>query len=1011
VTCDHTYAMGDAQRLRIMGPSMTTLLHLIPRRVHHLLGQLDALRWRRLGPVEVRGSAVLPTPCAVDQAQTLELAPVALGELFGLPGGGWQQRWFRIDVPAGNNDRVLFWKCQGETTVWIDGEAWAGLDPGHDYCALPVRASTLWLDCGTYQTSIGGGAQQPLSDQPCRFREAWLAERVQPAWDAFFDLEALVMLMNKVVDQDALRLHRPGHPIAFKLLPALAAACDRFEDDGIVACAESLRGILGQFPAEGWQDIATVVGHSHLDLVWLWPEVEGERKAVHTAATAMRLLERYPEMTFTYSQPASYAAITRRAPGLATRISDAIRSGRWEATGALEVESDTHLPCGEALLRAVLVGQRGFTALRGSPSTLCWLPDTFGFTACLPQILAAAGVSGFFTTKLGWSEITDFPYRSFRWRSPDGSEVLAHNSAHHPNGEMTLQQLAWSGERNRQAGVLADVLLPQGFGDGGGGPNEAMCERARRLANLAQCPTVRWGNTEGWFARLAQHASQLPVFDGELYLERHQGVFTSQARCKQAYRTAEVALQLHEAVRTACRGAALDDEAWRRVIFAQFHDALPGSSIAVVYDQLVPELEQLATQRISTAISELAARSGREDCLFNALPTARRALVALPGCSAAAIRCGDAVLPVQHLDGVPHASIPLPALAGVAWTGSDASAPATHMTAGPGFLGSDRAQARFDADGGLVELRIDGELIPLSAAAGLVLHREGTGGDAWDIQPQALAAAVSTCPVPLGRIDQGPVAVRLSGSAALGRRSQARMTWSLVAGLPWLLADLDLDWQEDASWLRFRLPTALRGRQTRFGTPFGSVLRAAQSGDDAQTARWEVPGSRWAAVTDDDGVGAALISEAKYGWHCGDGTLHLSLLRAPDSPAPGADRGRQRIRFAIGRHRTLASADACTTAEAADSLYLPVPGYRGSPTGTAPIELLPGSSLAPAWVLPGVLRLHEVSGRRGTACLRSTRQLHLADVHGHSQTPLSAAGDNLWRVDYQPNALLSISFA
>ena len=979
---------------------MTTLLHLIPRRVQHLLRHLDGLRWQRLGSVEVLGSAVLPSPVAVDQASQLALSPVACGEFFGLPGGGWQQRWFRIELPAGGDERVLFWKCQGETTVWLDGEAWAGLDTGHDYCPLPPRACTLWLDCGTYQTSIGGGAQPPLSDQPCRFREAWLAERVQPAWDAFFDLEALGMLMDKVADQDALHHHRPCHPLAFKLLPALAEACDRFERDGVAACAESLRGVLRRFPAEGWQDVATVVGHSHLDLVWLWPEVEGERKAVHTAATAMRLLERYPEMTFSYSQPASYAAIQRRAPGLAERIGSAIRSGRWEATGALEVESDTHLPCGEALLRAVLIGQRGFTALRGSPSTLCWLPDTFGFTACLPQILAVAGVSGFFTTKLGWSEVTNFPYRSFRWRSPDGSEVLAHNSAHHPNGEMTLHQLGWSGERNRQAGVLAEVLLPQGFGDGGGGPNEAMCERARRLANLAQCPTVRWGKAEEWFARLAQGSTQLPLYDGELYLERHQGVFTSQARCKHAYRAAEVALQVHEAVRAACRGVVLDDEAWRRVIFAQFHDALPGSSIAVVYEHLVPELEQLATTQLATALSELAAQPGSQACLFNALP----------GCTAAAIRCGDAVLPVQQLDGGPHASIPLPALCGVAWTATDAVAPATRLAAGPGFLAGDRAQARFDADGGLVELRIDGEPIPLSGAAGLVLHREGTGGDAWDIQPQALDAAVSTCLVPLAPTDHGPVAVRLSGSAALGRRSQARLTWSVVAGLPWLFADLDLDWQEDASWLRFRLPTALRGRQARFGTPFGSVLRAAQSGDDAQTARWEVPGSRWAAVTDDDGVGAALISEAKYGWHCSDGTLHLSLLRAPDSPAPGADRGRQRIRFAIGRHRALATADAGTTAEAADSLYLAVPSYRGAPTGAAPIELLPGSSLAPAWVLPGVLRLHEVSGRRGTARLRSPRQPHLADVHGRPLVPLESVGDGCWRLEHGPYALLSIAF-
>ncbi len=715
--------------------TLNPLLHLIPRRVQQVLGQLDTARWRRAAEVAVRGSAVLEAPVALEAAQLLDLVPVRPGERFGPPGGGWQQRWFRLDLPAGAEDRVLFWRCQGETTVWLDGEAWAGLDVGHDYCAIPGRACTLWLDCGTYQTFMGGNAQAAMTDEPCRFSGAWLAERVPTAWDAFFDLEALAMLMRQITDQDALRTQHPCHPLAYKLLPQLAHACDRFEREGLSGCADELRTILRRFPAEVWQDTATTVGHSHLDLVWLWPEIEGERKAVHTAATALRLIERYPEFIFSYSQPASYAAIARRAPGLASRITAAIHAGRWEATGAMEVESDTHLPCGEALLRAVLIGQRGFAALRGGVSSVCWLPDTFGFTACLPQILAAAGVGGFFTTKLGWSEVTSFPFRSFRWRSPDGSEVLAHNSAHHPNGEMTVEQLTFSSARHRQAGIFPDLLLPQGYGDGGGGPTEAMCERARRLADLAQTPTVRWGTAEGYFGRMREHADQLPVFDGELYLERHQGIFTSQARAKLAYREAETALQLHEAVRVACAGAPLTDDEWRRVLFYQFHDALPGSSIAMVYAAMESELLRFTSARREDLVGELAAAfPGASLCLFNAAPVARQALVALPGWTAPAVRCGSTVLPVQDLDGVPHASVPLPALAGIVCEpAATAAATTARLSAGASSLSSDQVRAVFDDTGGLVELHIDGWSLPLSAPAGLVLHREGTGGDAWDI--------------------------------------------------------------------------------------------------------------------------------------------------------------------------------------------------------------------------------------------------------------------------------------
>ncbi len=1000
-----------------MKPAM--FLHLIPRRIQHLLGRLDAARWTRGADLAVAGSAILPRPVDLAAGSALPLVAVVTGECFGAPGGAWEQRWFRIDVPAthAGADRVLFWRCQGETTVWLDGEAWAGLDVGHDSCAIPDHACTLWLDCGTYQTFMGGNAQTPMSDLPCRFTGAWLATRAQPAWDAFFDLDALVMLMQHVTDQDALRAHRMTNPIAYKLLPRLDRACDAFERDGIAACAEALRAIRQDFPAESWQDTATIVGHSHLDLVWLWPEIEGERKAVHTAATAMRLLERYPEFIFSYSQPASYAAIARRAPGLALRIGAAIRAGRWEATGAMEVESDTHLPCGEALLRAVLIGQRGFTALRGSPSTVCWLPDTFGFTACLPQILAAAGVRAFATTKLGWSEVTTFPYRSFRWRSPDGSEVIAHNSAHHPNGEMTLGQLSFSSSQNRQADAFPDMLLPQGYGDGGGGPTEAMCERARRLADLAQSPTARWGTVEDWFARLDERADRLPVYDGELYLERHQGILTSQARAKALYRDAEVALQLHESVRVRTGGAALSDDDWRRVVFYQFHDALPGSSIALVYEQMEAELQRFVDARIATVGDELAvAFAGAHACMYNAAPVPRRALVALPGVSAPAIRCADASLPVQVVAGVAYASMPLPALASVAWEACVEVPSAPTLTASHAHLSSDRVQARFSSSGGLESLHIDGWHLPLSGNAGLALHREGTGGDAWDIHPQALSVTTALPALAMTADASGPVLARVSGSASIGTRSTVRLSYSLVADVPWLQVDLDIDWREDASWLRFRLPTTLRGRHARFGTPFGSVLRPAQPGDDAQEARWEVPGSRWAAVTDDGGDGAAIITAAKYGWSCRDGVLHLSLLRAPDAPAPGADRGRHHIRFAIGRHRARSDDGAQTTAAEADLLYLPVPTYRGSASGPAPISLLPGSSLAPAWILPGslggVLRLHEVSGLGGVARVRAAGPAPwLVDVHGARIGTLESDGLDVWRFAYTPGQLLSIAFA
>lgn len=283
-----------------------------------------------------------------------------------------------------------------------------------------------------------------------------------------------------------------------------------------------------------------------------------------------------------------------------------------------------------------------------------------------------------------------------------------------------------------------------------------------------------------------------------------------------------------------------------------------------------------------------------------------------------------------------------------------------------------------------------------------------------DAVSHALGLSVSMPALPLVATATGPVLARVAGTGAFGTRSTLHLTYSVVAGIPWLFADLDVDWREDASWLRFRLPTMLRGRSARYGTPFGSVLRPAQAGDDAQQAQWEVPGSRWAAVTDDGGDGAAIISDAKFGWSCDNGVLHLSLLRAPNSPAPGADRGRHHIRFAIGRHRTNSDGGAQTTAADADLLYLPVPTYCGAPSGPAPISLLPGSSLAPAWVLPssggGLLRLHEVSGQRGTAMLCAAGSVPwLADIRGNPVSPLTRDDRDIWRLPYSPYQLISVT--
>jgi len=275
---------------------------------------------------------------------------------------------------------------------------------------------------------------------------------------------------------------------------------------------------------------AVLTGHAHIDLVWLWPERVGEAKAVHSFATADRPIDMYPQFRFAYSQTASYAAVSRSAPTLHRRVLHRIGQKRWEASGAMEVESDMLPPCGEALARSFLLGQQAFAGLRGGkPSRLLWLPDVFGYAGCLPQLMRQTGVEYFFTTKMTWGAVTKFPYSSFVWRGDDGSEVVAHIVSQNfgYNGKTSLGELKGHAFGHRQSDVHHEFLAPTGYGDGGGGPTEEMCERARRVANLASLPRVKWGGVEPFFDRLAKLRAKLPTYRGECYLEYHRGVFTT----------------------------------------------------------------------------------------------------------------------------------------------------------------------------------------------------------------------------------------------------------------------------------------------------------------------------------------------------------------------------------------------------------------------------------------------------------------------------------------------------
>ena len=975
-------AKENARRMNgsdsLVGPTYNPLLQLVPNRITKLRQQLAALLWRDVEPVPIFGGPVNAEFLPLDQGMRQPMHPVPAGELFGQPIGAWQQRWFRADIPAAQTaaPRTLHWDCNGETTAYLDGKPYAGLDVAHTIIPVPARSCTLWLDCGTYQTCVWHSGRG-IDKYGLRFDSARIATRDDVAWEIYWDLDVLAQWMEHLLRQDNLSetIKQWGpypeigsvNPILRHLLRLLNDAHEAWELRGLEELGRRLKTIFAAYPAESWQMTATLTGHSHLDLVWLWPEEVGERKTVHTVATALRLLEQYPEYRFLWSSPVSYDVLKRREPALLDDVRKAIAGGRWEATGGAWVEIDTMLAGGEALARALVLGQRKFMEIRGEPSRVLWLPDCFGFSANLPQLMQLAGIPYFATNKMGWNDTSVFPYHSFNWRSADGTEVLAHTFAAGDSPGV----LASCARAYRQSDANRELMGYVGVGDGGGGTTVASIEQMRRLGNLAQTPRAEWGNTEQFFGRLEAKRAHLPTYEGELYLEFHRGVFTSQAAFKLTHRRFEDALQAWEAVRVVTGGGPVPEEPWQRLAFSQFHDLLPGSAIALAYRQLGEELSRRTADCLSAVQCELAEAvevdTSWPGCtVFNPLAFARTVVVNMP----------DSAQPV---------SVALGGLETVVVTPASGLSSAAPWQVSASVLDNGVIRAEFDVSGRLIAVTDAAGGWPLAAPCDFVLHPDlSPNFDAWDIDHCAVQRSIGTAgPMTLHVVEHGPVRAILRGEASLGEHSTLQVNYVLEAGSECLRLDLTVDWHEQARLLKFAVPGSARGRQAFFGAPYGTVARSQVPGLPRDEAAWEVPATRWVATGDDTGRdGLLLLFERTSGVSCRDGFIGLSLLRAPRDPAhewpaqcvadhrPALpfDNGTHCIRLAMARFTGLESAPSAR----AEALFVPpvvVPGVaRKRPVPPFRVDGL--GSVVPAWVLPAtgegfIVRLHETAGRSG----------------------------------------------
>jgi alpha-mannosidase len=995
------------------------LLSLTPNRISAAVNRLQRGIWCDLSPLQVEATAAQERFIALGEAKKSKRRRVNAGESWGKL---FDQRWCRIALPKlpARTSWFLNWRDQGEATLYVDGVPYFGFDVAHRHCRLPAGAKELWLECTCIQSAIWHQDATGISDGGSRFDGAFLCRRDDVAWHAYHDLKCLfdIMLDERRRENPLLApaLNAFGEqapldsvsPFYRRLLRLLDNAVNAFDQHGAAALSHSLSMAYAELRQSKTFQRCVLTGHAHVDLVWLWPERIGELKAVHVFATANRLLEEYPEFKFGYSQPASYEAVSRRAPALYRNVQNRIKRGCWQATGAMYVESDTLIATGEALVRSFMLGQEGFRQISGKTSRLTWLPDVFGYSGSLPQMMKLSNVDYFFTTKMTWNAVNRFPYSSFVWRGIDGSEIVAHvmqgsNYVTH----MNIGDVKNALYGHQQADIHGEFLLPVGYGDGGGGPTDEMCERARRLGSLPGMPSLVWDQPENFFDRLAKLRDKLPVHQGECYLEYHRGTYTTHGNLKDAFRNLERALQIREAAAVATGNGGVPAEAWKRMVFAQFHDYIPGSSIHEVYAEGLPELNRIANEQLAAAKKALTTKGG--DSVFNPLPVAVKrwlkpnVLVEIPPLTGALIK---------------HLQI----------TTND------EVTVGTGGLSNHAVQLRVNKAGAINSLVIDGRKIAIAEPLGMfALYPDRPANfEAWDVDRQALALGrICNAPAEITASREGKSCAAINVTRKLGKASSATLTYRLQAESKVVQIEVVLDWQEPEHLLKLNFPTKYAATNARFGIPYGSVLRPQLPGAMQSEAMWEVPFSRWLAVFEEgEQDGLFLITEDKYGATVRSGEIGVSLVRSPrvtgfDShsnvrPANLArlkpssiysDIGRHIIRLAIGRYDTTNEL-AQQPAALADALFTPPLTYQGKPVQTAYQGVEADGNLIPAWAMPDgkgawILRLNEIAGRRGAAKLRLAKGTRVEAVNLLGQL-LAAKKVVNGKFDYDPYEIISL---
>lgn len=1044
--------------------------HLITekRLERYLRERIRPARYGAIAPFTVRAYSAPGEPISFDDA-LLAMADNAFEPfIIGSPyGTAWSTTWFHFvgNVPQAWRGETVEARIdlgfglapgfQSEGLVWGPDGPLRALNPLNH--AIPLLASATggeefeFLVEAAANPMIGGPtyAPTPLGD-PLTLPDTLLYALKRAELTVYRpEVVALVHDLDVLGDLiEQLPLDQPRRP---QITVAIGRALDALDFDDIASTSAAARAELVDVlsrPAVASAHHISAIGHAHIDTAWMWPLRETVRKCARTFSNVLDLMTREPELKFVCSQAQQHEWMRDRYPTIFAAMQEQAAAGRFIPVGGMWVEADTNLPSGESLARQFLHGQRFFEEHYGATCTEVWIPDVFGYPASLPQIFRLGGAQTFLTQKLSWNKQNRMPHHTFWWQGIDGTKMFTHFPPIDTyNVSMQPAQLAYAERNYADHGGGSMSMAPFGYGNGGGGPTREMMERYKRMRDLEGLPTISIDSPADFFAAAQADYPDASTWVGELYFEMHRGTYTSQSKTKTGNRRTEILLgevELWSTLAASVAGADYPydelETAWRETLTLQFHDIIPGSSIAWVHDDAEATYGRLGSELQAlrdAALTALAAHTGGAVLLANSAAHVRREVIVI----------SDSLAPTVGIEVEPEAAQLLHDGSFAVWADIDA------MTVGPLEWDSlavapvasvvvESADGQTVLDNGIVRVVIDANGLVASmydwradreviapGARGNMLELSSDNPveyDAWDLDEYYANTTLELITADsVDVMDNGPLvaSVRVVRSFNSSRIEQRIV---LRAGSARLDFVTDVAWHENEKVLKAAMPIDVHADRASCEIQFGSVQRPTHASTNWDAAKFEICAHRWIDVSEPD-FGVAILNDCKYGHDVHRGALRITLLRAPNFPDPEADRGDHRFTYSLYPHLgDLGTADVI--AEAA-RLNQPVVARRGSVARddtAGPLTAVRSSS--PAVVVTAlklaedgsgdiIVRAYESRGGRATSTITTAFETTSVTVCDFLESPLDEEADTAHLdgedivVDLRPFQIITLRLA